>query len=82
MVLLVPYCYKRLYKGFKPIGIRLLCIYLVFFSIGGAREGTKRTSNSARMAAVLGMFLVFKTVVSHYRSTNRHLKDSKWKEKA
>ena len=35
-----------------------------------------------KMAAALGMCLVFRTVVSSYRSNNTHLKYSKWKEKA
>ena len=32
------------------------------------------------MAAVLGMCLVFKTVVSHYQRNNTHSKDSGWKK--
>ena len=39
-------------------------------------------TNSAKMAAVLSMYLVLKTIVSSYRSNNMHLKYSKWKEKA
>ena len=35
-----------------------------------------------KMAAVLGMCLLFKTVVSSYRSNNTHLTYLKWKEKA
>ena len=34
-----------------------------------------------KMAAALGMCLVFNTVVSSYRSYNSHLKYSEWKEK-
>ena len=35
-----------------------------------------------KMAAMLGMCLLFKTVVSSYWSNNTHFKYSKWKEKA
>ena len=40
-----------------------------------------RISNSTKMATALGLCLVFKTVVSHYRRNNTHLTDSEWKKK-
>ena len=68
----------------NPIRICLPCIYLVV--LGGTRieqfVTQTRISNSTKMAAVLGMCLVFKTVISAYQRNDTHLKYSKWNKKA